>query len=98
MFVPKLGLLWGPEFPDQPMCPVWRYVREYASCPDELHLTDMRASDCAFTIRDPHNVLCETEVGAWVNRWWHCGGYGISLLLCVGSEVDCGSIRCYEEV
>lgn len=58
----------------------------------------MCASSCAVTVRDLHNLLPNTDAGAYVKRWLQCGGRGSSVLRCVGSEVDCTFVPCFEEV
>lgn len=60
--------------------------------------TEMCESDPALTVPDRHNVLHGMNSRAWVKRWLHCGGSGLSLSHCVGSEVDCSFVCCYKEV
>lgn len=72
-----------------------RYVREYASYQYASGFTDMCASDQALTVCVSHNVLRNTGIGAWVRGWWQCGGCGMSMSRCVGTEVDCPFVHCY---
>lgn len=88
MSVPKPASSGGPEFCDVPPFLVSRYVREYASYMDASRFTYMCASDPAWTVRDHHNVLPDTDVRASVKRWLHCGGLGMSVSRCVGSKGD----------
>lgn len=65
------------------------YLWEQASYLDASSLTSMRASDCTLTVSDIHNVLRDSNVGAWVERGFHSCGRSISVLRSVGFEVDC---------
>lgn len=58
----------------------------------------MRAGDRSLTVCDRLNVLRDTVVGAWVKRRWHCDEHGMSVSCCVGSEVGCPCVHCYEKV
>lgn len=62
----------GPKFCDPSPSPVSHYVREYAPYLDASLCPDMRSSDCVLTICDRHNVLLDTDLGAWVNPWFPC--------------------------
>lgn len=69
----------GPDFPDAPLSPISRYVLENMSYFDASRFTDMYASDRELTVRDSHNVLCDTDVGVWAKRWVHLDGRGMSV-------------------
>lgn len=58
----------------------------------------MHASHCALTVRDRHSVLCGTKVGAWVELWLLCGGYGLFTSCCLVSEIKSRFCLCYKEV
>lgn len=58
----------------------------------------MRPSDRVLTVRDRHNVLRDTDGGAWVKHWLHCSGHSMSVWPCVSPELDYPFVRCYEEV
>lgn len=45
--------------------------------PAALPFRDMRASDCAFTVPNRHNVLYDTDTGALVKRWLRRGAHGL---------------------
>lgn len=60
--------------------------------------TNIHVSDLVLTICGRHNVLRDTDAGAWVKRWFHCGGRYMSLSRCVSSEIDCPLVFCCEEV
>lgn len=63
-----------------------------------LHFTDRRASDRVLAVPDRNKVLCDTDVGDWVKRRSHCGGYGMYVWHCVWFNVDFPIVRYYEEV
>lgn len=50
------------------------------------------------TICDRHNMFRNANVGGWVKHRLQCSGRGISLFLCIGSEVQCPSVFCFEEI
>lgn len=52
----------------------------------------MRPSDRALIVCDCTNALCNTEDGAWVRRWLHCSGLGMSDSRCLGSKADCSFV------
>lgn len=89
LYKPKPALSRGPEFRDPPPFPVLCYVRGFASSLDVSGSTDMHASDRAMPTSDRHNVLRDTDVGAWVKHLLDCDGRGRLVLGCIGSEVDC---------
>lgn len=43
-------------------------------------------------------MLPDTEVGAWIKPWLHCGGHDMFVLRSVCSEVDYHFLWCYEQV
>lgn len=89
MFVLKLGWSRVPELHDPPPVFVSPHMRDYASFLDSWCFTDMRGSNRALTVRDPHKVLGNTDAGAWVKPLLPCGGWGRFVSQLVGSEVDC---------
>lgn len=96
--ISKPSSSWGPEFRAPPPFPASSYQREYTCHLDARRFTDMRASDRSLTVCDPPNIVCDTDVGAWVQRWLHCGGRAILVSRCISPEAECPLIRCYEEV
>lgn len=58
----------------------------------------MHASNLWLTVRDHHNVLCNTDPRAWVIGWLCCGARGPFVSHCVGCQVDCPLGRVYDEV
>lgn len=97
MSVPKPASSCGLEFRDLPPLPVSRYGQENASYLDASDSVTMHASDCGLTVCDRHNMLCDTYVWACVKGCLQCDGCGMSVWLCVGSEVNCAFFRFYEE-
>lgn len=58
----------------------------------------MRESGSALTTGDRSNVTQVTAVSAWLKRWLHCDGRGISVFHCVISAADMCFVRCIEKV
>lgn len=48
----------------------------------------MRESGRSWTPRGLHEVLPDTDFGAWVKGWLHCGGRDMCLSHCIGIEAD----------
>lgn len=70
-----------------------RYVREYVSYPYASHYIEMHTGDRAWTVRNRHNMLCNTDIGAWATFWLPCAGRGMFVSHCVGSQGYCTVVR-----
>lgn len=74
------------------------YAREYASYLTASHFRDMLVRYHALKIRDVWNAMRDTDVGASVKRWLQCGGSGMFVFCCVGSDVYSNFVCCYDDV
>lgn len=41
---------------------------------------------------------CDTAMGTWKRRWWHRGGHGDSICLCISRGFDTLFVRCFDEI
>lgn len=58
----------------------------------------MHASDRVLIISDRNSVLPDTDVGAGVKRWLHCGGQDMSVWRSISSKVECPFDCCSKEM
>lgn len=72
--------------------------QEYASCLNALDFTVTRVTCHILIVVDRQGMLRDTDVGAWVRYWLHCGESGMSASCCVQLKVDCPFGRGFEEV
>lgn len=72
MFVPRRTFSRGPGFRDPQSFSVSRNKREGPSNIDAVLFPYINAIDLALTLRGWHNLLCDSDIGAWVKRLGHC--------------------------
>lgn len=79
--------------------PIVRYSEQYGDRLGSGCFFSMRLPSYLGDLRDaPTGRLRDTVLGAWIQRWWHCGGRQETDSLCHYKQMDSQHFPCFEEV
>lgn len=96
---PTPSLVAGHDVRHDPTVSLGRYMNEFCYTLSARRFPAMRGSGDGQPVRDErHGRKCDTSVGPWKKRCWHCGVLSTLELSCYFFNIDSPNVCCLGEV